>query len=115
MTNKLFLPPGPVGRRIEGIIVCLSGMSCFLSYWLINFEICAKGNCENLNVTKFFVVASERYLVLGVVVLISGVFLYSNKEIIRIYRLGIEGSALIGVFLSGMIVFGMLKEISGVS
>ncbi len=115
MKSKFFLPPGPIARRFEGVVVCISGLLCFGAYALINFDICEKTNCNGLEITKLFASISEAYIAYGISIILTGVYLYSNKELNRIFRLGIELTALIGVFLSCMIVFGMLREIANVT
>ena len=115
MTNKLTRPPGPIMRRIEGVVVCISGLGCFLVYALIEFDLCATRDCGKLVVTKFHASLPEMYLVYGLACLSTGVFLYSDKHLNKISRLGIEGAVLIGFVLSGMVLFGMLIEMKNVT
>lgn len=115
MRNKLTLPPGPTMRRIEGVVVCICGICCFLVYALIRFDLCATGDCRKLVFTKFYASLPELYLAYGAACILTGVFLYSNQDVSRTFRLGIEAAVLIGFLLSGMIVFGMLTEIRNVT
>lgn len=84
-------------------------------YILIRFDLCADGNCNHLAVTKFYASLAEIYLVYGLACISTGVFLYTNKQVNRIFRLGIETAIIAGFVLSGMIVFGMLIEIRNVT
>ena len=86
MKSKLSLPPGPIVRRFEGVVVCISGLLCFGVYVLINFDICKKTNCNKLAITKFYASVSEVYIVYGIAIILTGVYLYSNKELNRMYR-----------------------------
>lgn len=115
MTNKLLLPPGPIARRLEGVIVCFSGVTCFLVYKLIKFDLCNSRDCSQLVVTDFFARLPELYLLYGVASILTGIFLYMDKEISRLFRFGIEMSVLTGTMLSGMIAFGMLGELGRMS
>ena len=112
--SRLCKPPGPIARRLDGCVVCLAGISCFLSFYLIEFHICQKHDCEKLEVTSFFINMSALYIVYGIVVLMVGVFLFRDRSLTRLQRFGIEMTACIGAILSGMVVFGMLKEISSI-
>ena len=102
-------------RRLEGVMVCICGMGCFLVYALIKFDLCATRDCEQLVVTKFYASLPEMYLAYGAACILTGVFLYSNKDVNRTFRLGIEAAILIGFVLSGMIAFGMLTEMRNVT
>lgn len=115
MTNKLTLPPGPIMRKMEGVVVCICGLGCFLVYALIKFDLCATHDCRKLEITKFYASLPEIYLAYGIACIATGVFLYSNREINRMFRLGIESAVLIGFVLSGMIIFGMLIEMRNVT
>ncbi len=115
MTYKLSLPPGPIMRRLEGLVVCICGLGCFLVYALIKLDLCVKSDCKKLVITKFYASLPEIYLAYGIACILTGVFLYSNKEVNRAFRLGIEMAVITGFVLSGMVVFGMLIEIRNVT
>jgi hypothetical protein len=102
-------------RRIEGVIVCTCGLGSFLVYALIRFDLCATRDCKKLVITKFYASLPELYLAYGAACILTGLFLYSNKDVNRTYRLGIETAVLIGFVLSTMIAFGMLTEIKDVT
>ena len=102
-------------RSIEGLVVIFCGPSCFLVYGLIRFDLCADGNCSRLAVTKFHASLPELYLVYGIASILTGIFLFSNKQLSRAFRLGIETTIIVGFVLSGMIIFGMLIEIRNVT
>jgi len=99
-------------RWLEGIIVVFSGLACFLSFYLIRFDLCENADCGRLQITKFWVDLSELYLVYGFSVLVVGVMLISNKQLNRCYRFGLELSVLTGVVLSCMLVFAISNEIA---
>ena len=115
MKSKLSLPPGPVMRRLEGLVVVICGLGCFLVYVLIRFDLCADGNCARLAVTKFHASLPELYLVYGIASILTGIYLFSNEQVSRAFRLGIETAIIVGFVLSGMIIFGMLIEIRNVT
>ena len=102
-------------RKTEGAMVCICGLGCFLVYTLIEFDLCATNDCKKLEVTRLYASLPEMYLAYGIACIVTGVFLYSNKEVSRTFRLGIELAILIGFLLSGMIVFGMLIEMRNVT
>jgi len=111
MKEYFLKPPGPIARWSDGLMVSASGLACILSYYLIKFDICGRSNCSDLKITKFWATLPELFIVYGLSVLLVGVYLILDKEIVRLYRLGIVVSALAGVVLSGMVVFGMGAEI----
>lgn len=84
-------------------------------YALIKFDLCAARDCKKLVITEFFASLPELYLVYGAACILTGVFLYSNKDVNRTYRLGIETAVIIGFVLSAMIAFGILTEMRNVT
>ncbi|MCK4744414.1 MAG: hypothetical protein KAT25_11385 [Sulfuriflexus sp.] len=109
--NYFLTPPCKYTRWFEGIFVCIAGLACFLSYYLIRFDLCTSADCNTLQITRFWASFSELYLVYGVAVLIVGIVLIIDTQMNRLYRLGLETSVLIGVVLSGMVVFAISNEI----
>jgi len=113
--NYLLKPQGAVSRWIDSIMLVMGGLSCFLAYYFIEYDVCLNGKCENLTITAFWVKTSYIYIVLGVSLLIVGVFIAKEKNISRIYSLGIL-VVCSGVALSyGLIFFAMLRELKSIS
>ena len=109
--NKLLKPPGNAARFADGFIVCVTGIACFFAYYLIKFDLCIKYNCDELVYTKLWASLPELFILYGLAILLVGIFLIREKEIIRIYRLGIVITVLTGFMLSAIVVFGMGAEI----
>ena len=107
----MLAPPGNVERWADGIIVCLVGLACFLVYYLIGFDLCSKANCGDLVYMKFWAAMPELFVLYGIAVFIVGVFLIRDEETIRIYRLGIVVTVLLGFVLAAVVVFGIGKEL----
>jgi len=109
--NYFLTSPCKFTRWLEGIIVIFSGLACFLSYYLIRFNLCANADCNDLQITKFWVDLSALYLIYGVAALLLGYFLIVDTQLNRLYRLGLQVSVLTGVVLSGMMVFAISNEL----
>jgi len=52
------------------------------------------------------------FIIYGLAIFLVGIFLIREKEIIRIYRLGIVVTVITGFILSAIIVFGIRGELS---
>jgi hypothetical protein len=113
--NKLLTPPGSAERWADGIVVCFVGVACFLVYYLIEFDLCGKADCSDLVYMKFWANMAELFVLYGIAVLIVGIFLIRDNETIRIYRLGIVVAVIAGFVLSAAVVFGIGKELGGVT
>ena len=108
-------PQGAVARWCDAVAVSVAGFCGFLSYYLIEFKICRDYRCEDFVVTSFYASISWLYLVYGLALLGVGVFLVVARDLPRAFALAITVSSLSGFFLSGMIVFAMLREAGQVS
>jgi len=89
----------------------MGGLSCFLAYYFIEYDVCLNGECENLTITAFWVKTSSIYIVLGVSLLVVGIFIAKEKNISRIYSFGIVVSCLGVAFSYGLIFFAILREL----
>jgi len=112
MMNKLLAPPGSTGWWADGLVICLIGAGCFFVYYLIKFDLCAQAICRDLVFTKFWANSPELFIIYGLAIFLVGIFLIREKEIIRIYRLGIVVTVITGFILSAIIVFGIRGELS---
>ena len=111
LTNSsLFRPPGTFMRRVEGGVVCIAALSCFLAYYLVNFDLCQRHECASLEVTLIYYELAEIYIAFGFAMAIAGVFLFRDVKLIQLQRLGIELTALIGAWFAIMSVFAILRE-----
>ncbi|MEO1035906.1 MAG: hypothetical protein AAFX44_10135 [Pseudomonadota bacterium] len=115
LQSRLFAPQGPIARLIDVSVLILAGLASFLSYYLIDFNVCAKYDCARVTVTRYFVDQSWLYLVLGVAIVGVGVFMARHRNTPRIYAAAIVVAVGGGFFLAGMVVFAILKEASSVS
>jgi hypothetical protein len=113
--SYLFKPQGSISRWIDSIMLILSGLSCFLIYYFIEYDVCTKGECSKLFITEFWVETTFIYLVLGVSLLIVGVFIAKEKDLIRIYSLGILVACLGAASFHSLIFFAILREFKTVT
>lgn len=107
-------PHGSIARWCDVVAVSVAGIGSFSSYYLIEFNICRTYNCENLRVTSYYAAASWWYLVFGFALLGVSLFIHKARDLPKIFAIAITLSSLLGFFLSGMVVFAMLKE-AGIS
>ena len=91
-------------------MVCLMGLTSFLAYYLIEFDLCARRDCENLEITSIFVSLNIVYIAYGLVVLITGIYLFKAEQLERIYRFGIEMTVYFSSVFFILIAFAILKE-----
>ena len=108
--SYFFRPPGSFARRFESCMVCLMGLTSFLAYYLIEFDLCARRDCENLEITSIFVSLNIVYIAYGLVVLITGIYLFKAEQLERIYRFGIEMTVYFSSVFFILIAFAILKE-----
>ena len=108
--SYFFRPPGRLARHFEGFLVCLLGLTSFYAYYLIEFDLCNRWDCEKLDITSVFVSLNVVYLVYGIVLLITGVYLYKTENLVRFYRFGIEMTVYLSSIFFILIVFAILKE-----
>ena len=107
---NLWPTSGVIARRVEGVLVGVLSLTSFGAYFQIRLGVCGQHDCSRLEVTRLFVNLTEIYIVLGVALLITGVFLFRNEDTIEIFRLGISLTALVGTFFALAIAFGILIE-----
>ena len=112
ITSAFLKPQGNVARYFDSAFLLFSCISMALVYYSINYEICIENKCNNLVVTKYWASSSVFYLLLSGSLLVTSVYIFKNKELPRLYSFAIAigfGSACI---LSGMLLFGILREIN---
>lgn len=109
----LFLRPrGNVSRYIDSVFIVLAGFASILSYYIIEYSLCAADKCLNLAITEYWYDTSTGYVIYGVCLLILGVFVHREKNLPLIYALAIVLAVAVGTVYSCMIIFGMSKEIA---
>lgn len=105
-------PQGNIARWVDVVAVFAAGICSFYSYYLIEFNICRTYNCEDLLVTRYYASASWWYLLFGFALFGVSLFIRKARDLPKMFAIAITISSLSGFFLSGMVVFAMLKEAS---
>ena len=109
--NSIFRPQGNIARYFDSAFLLFGSITVALVYYSINFELCTNDKCSDLVITKYWVSSSVFYLIFSVSLFITSVFVFKNRELPRIYSFAITVGFGSAVVLSGMLLFGIVREI----
>jgi len=115
LKNRLLQPPSIFIRRLEGSLVCATALAILGVYSLIKLDLCERHDCSKLEITKIYIDLAELYIILGLALAVTGIYLFRDMYLIRMYRMGILLTALTGAFFSLLIVIGILIELNNVT
>ncbi|RTZ58958.1 MAG: hypothetical protein DSZ32_06145 [Gammaproteobacteria bacterium] len=111
MKDYFFSPQGKTGRWLDVFMLTASGLGNFLIYYFIEFDLCAKNHCGKLLITRLWAQQAWLCLLLGAGLLITGYYIAREKDLPRIYSLGIVLVGLGGAATSSLMFFALLREL----
>ena len=112
MHEKLKQVQGTFMRVMDSALIFIAGSAALYCYYTITFMLCADNACDKLSFTKTWVNSASLYIVFGISLIGVAVFMYTEKELPKIYAYAITLTALLGSVFSIKIVFSILKELN---